>query len=156
MLELKFAFSFSWKYQVLYRMSLYLNPSSKMIFRLIFNGEFMNYENACGGLMEDNASWYFQVNINECNFSPDRIQYISSMLESLVCSRCQAWNYQFLFILNKYLLLYTKLFYKINVLFDGLAAIVRSQNHDAPFLLELILEARHECVVSCSQNEILR
>ena len=64
----------------------YLNPSSKMIFRLIFNGEFMNYENACGGLMEDNASWYFQVNINECNFSPDRIQYIFSMLESLVCS----------------------------------------------------------------------
>ena len=79
------------------------------------------------------------------------------MLESLVCSRCQALNYQFLFILNKYLLLHTKLFYEnINVLFDGFAVIVRSQNHDAPFLLELILEARHECVVTCSQNEILR
>ena len=53
-----------------------------------------------------------------------------------------------LFILNKYLLLHTKLFYEnINVLFDGFAVIVRSQNHDAPFLLELILEARHECVV---------
>ena len=56
----------------------YLNPSSKMIFRLIFNGEFMNYENACGGLMEDNASWYFQVNINERNFSP-LIEYSTSL-----------------------------------------------------------------------------
>ena len=109
-----------------------------MIFRLIFNSEFMNYENSCGGLMEDNAFWYFQVNNNECNFSPDRIQYIFSMLESLVCSRCQASNYQFLFILNKYLLLYTKLFYeKINVLFDGLAATVHNQNYYAPSFLSL-------------------